>query len=188
MPFDCAQVFFSTLPYQQMQKIVLVLEESGLASFLRSNPFALLEFCTDLNLQNHSVHGMYSYQTTEVKINVNRDNNDFGQTYNQQLFWSISTLANTELDAIRRTLIHETGHHLHNTLRTLDSNFFRSTMLMPKSSALSQYAMQNNPEYFAEAFAAYVFQRTELLVQDKLGYDMITKSLSILGLQIKELL
>ncbi len=171
MPFDCAQEFSSSLSDQQTQQIILVLEESGIVSFLRVHPFRLLELRSNVVLQTRPVHGVYSYQTTDTKINVHRDNADFGQSYQQQAFWSISALADTKLNAIRRTLIHETGHHVHHVLRTTDPSFFRSTMLIPRSSALSQYGMQNNPEYFAEAFAAFVFQRIELFVQDKLGYD-----------------
>ncbi len=187
MPLRFSQTFFSILPEEQTSKILAVLEEAGLEMFLQKYPFHSLEFRSDVRLKTSVVQGFYSYQTQDAKVNVDRDTNDFAATYKQQDFWSISSLAKTPIDAVRGTLIHETGHHIHNLLKSEQPDIFRHTMLMPRSSALSQYGMQNNPEYFAEALAAYVFQRTELLVQDKLGYDMIVLALNALNLQLKEI-
>ncbi len=188
MPFRYTQSFFSILSEEQTKVILAVLEEAGLQIFVQKYPFRSLEFRSDVQLKARVVQGFYSYQTQDAKINVDRDITDFAVVYKQQDFWSISSLAKTPIGAIRGTLIHETGHHLHNHLKSLNPSVFRHTMLMPRSSALSQYGTQNNPEYFAETFAAYVFLRTELLVQDKLGYDMMNLALNALELQVKEIL
>jgi hypothetical protein len=132
------------------------------------------------------VFGWYGYQTGEAEISLSRATNEYGTTYQHQRFWSISSLANTALQAVQMTCLHETGHHIHAHLREIDLQQFSQTMLVPRTSALSQYGMGRNLEYFAECFAAYVFKRTELLTDDLLGYAMIERALTRLGIVVQE--
>jgi hypothetical protein len=60
-------------------------------------------------------------------------------------------------------------------------------MMTPRSDALSQYGLMNPLEHFAESFAAYVFQRTELLIDDAFGHATIERVLTRLALELKEL-
>jgi hypothetical protein len=64
---------------------------------------------------------------------------------------------------------------------------FRSTMLTPISDSITQYGLVNSQEHFAESFAAFVFQRVELLMDNSFGYAMIQSVLERLELEIKEL-
>jgi hypothetical protein len=59
--------------------------------------------------------------------------------------------------------------------------------MIPMSDSISHYGLGNPLEHFAESFAAYVFQRAELVVDDSFGYAMIRKVLERFELELKEL-
>jgi hypothetical protein len=177
---------FSDISETETKNVLQVFETSAIAAFLRTNPFRCLSLRQEVKFQDQKVFGLYSYQTSEAEICVSRASNEYGVTYQHQRFWSVSSLANTALQAVQITCLHETGHHIHAYLREIDLQQFAQTMLVPRTNALSQYGMSRNLEYFAECFAAYVFKRTELLMDDLLGYAMIERALTRLGIVVQE--
>jgi hypothetical protein len=177
---------FSDVSELETKTILQVLETVGVAAFLQTRPFQSLNLRQALTFQNQTVLGLYSYQTGEAEISISRASNEYGLTYQHQRFWSISSLANTPLQAVQITCLHETGHHIHAYLRETDLQQFAQTMLVPRTNALSQYGMSRNLEYFAECFAAYVFKRTELFTDDSLGYAMIERALTRLRIVVQE--
>jgi hypothetical protein len=177
---------FSDVSELETKTILQVFETVGVAAFLQTHPFQSLNLRQALTFQNQTVLGLYSYQTGETEICVSRATTEYGVTYQHQRFWSISSLANTPLQAVQITCLHETGHHIHAHLREVDLQQFGQTMLVPRSNALSHYGMSRNLEYFAECFAAFVFKRTELFTDDSLGYAMIERALTRLGIVVHE--
>lgn len=177
---------FSDVSESETNTIFQVFETSQIAAFLQTHPFRCLSLRQNLTFQNQPVHGLYGYQTKEAEISVSRANHEYGMTYQHQRFWSIGSLAKTPLQAVQITCLHETGHHIHAYLREVDLQQFSQTMLFPRSNALSQYGMGRNLEYFAECFAAYVFKRIELFTDDSLGYAMIERALTRLGIVVQE--
>jgi hypothetical protein len=177
---------FSDVSESETNAIFQVFETVGIAAFLQAHPFQRLSLCQDLTFQKQTVLGLYGYQTGEAEISVSRVATEYGVTYQHQRFWSISSLANTPLQAVQITCLHETGHHIHAYLREVDLQQFAQTMLLPRSNALSQYGTSRNLEYFAECFAAFVFKRTELFTDDSLGYAMIERVLTRLEIVVQE--
>jgi hypothetical protein len=173
--------------YEELQELLKIPEQIGLLKFLEQHPLNGLYFANDILVNAREVNGAYLFSTQEASINLTRTSKDFGQVYQKQQFWSISTLASNQHSAIQRTFVHELGHHIHQTLRRLDLSLFRFTMMIPMSDSISHYGLGNPLEHFAESFAAYVFQRAELVVDDSFGYAMIRKVLERFELELKEL-
>jgi hypothetical protein len=177
----------SVLSDHQLQHIIVLLEDVGLASFLTLYPLEKLIFEDQVLIENRVSNGQYEFFTQTIKVGTFREERDYNNIYQKQQFWSISTLASTSELAYLRTLVHELGHHIHRILREKDKNMFQYTMTIPNYNALSQYGLQDNLEYFAECLAAYIFHRVELMLDDWLGYDMIQKALQVLNLNLKEI-
>lgn len=173
--------------YDELQELLQTPEQIGLLKFLEQHPLNGLYFANDILVNAVEVSGVYLFSTQEASINLTRTNKDFGQVYQKQQFWSVSTLAINRHSAIQRTFVHELGHHIHQTLRKLDLSLFRFTMLTPTSDSISHYGLGNPLEHFAESFAAHVFQRIDLLSDDSFGYDMIERVLARFDLKIGEL-
>jgi hypothetical protein len=174
-------------PFKELHDILLIPEQIGLLQFLEQHPLERLRFADRVAVNASEVNGLYLFSAQEANINLTRNLQDFGQVYQKQNFWSISCLADTPSLAIQRTFVHELGHHVHQILRQLDISLFRSTMMIPTSDSLSQYGLGNPLEHFAESFAAHIFHRTELLLNDSLGYAMIERVLARFDLKIGEL-
>ncbi len=181
-----AQSLISQLNEHETLYFLTILEEIGVAHLLAQHPLKSLEFLETVEFEGRSVNGIYSFFEQSVQVAVHRDESEFHAVYRKQEFWSISSLATTSKDAIARTLAHEIGHHLHHILELLHPQSFRATILYPRSNGLSQYALQSNREYFAECFAAFVYQRVELFMDDGFGYAMMNQSLKALGLVVRE--
>jgi hypothetical protein len=182
-----AKNIVSVLNDDALNNVLSVLDRIGLMTFLKSHPLESLIFEERIFSENRVINGQYEFFTQIVRVSVSREKHEYNVIYRKQRFWSISSLANNPEQAYVRTLIHELGHHLHRTLREVDKIAFRSTMTVPNYNALSQYGLQDNLEYFAECFAAFIFQPVELLLEDSLGYDMITRVLEKLNLNLKEM-
>lgn len=176
----------SELPESQLQVFLQIPEQIGLSDFLIQHPLQTIRFEYNIVFDGREVNGLYEFLTREASVNLSRQVFDCGQPYQKQKFSSISVLAEDTHLAIGRTFVHELGHHVHCILREQDLSLFRMTMLTPRSDSLSQYGLINPLEYFAESFAAYVFQRLELLIDDPFGHATIDRVLARLALNIKE--
>jgi hypothetical protein len=177
----------SELPDPQLRALLQIPEQIGLLDFLIQYPLRTIRFEHNIVFDGREVNGVYEFLTREASVNLSRQAFEYSQLYQKQKFSSISVLAVTADLAIARTLVHELGHHVHCILRELDLSLFRTTMMTPRSDSLSQYGLMNSLEYFAESFAAYVFQRIELLIDDPFGHATIERVLARLSLEIKEL-
>jgi hypothetical protein len=177
----------SDLSETQLQGLLQIPEQMVLSDFLIQYPLRSLRFKNQIIFDDREVNGVYEFLTREASINLLRQTFEYGQLYQKQKFSSISVLALDTHLAIARTFVHELGHHVHCILREQDLSLFRTTMMTPRSDSLSQYGLTNPLEYSAESFAAYVFQRIELLIDDPFGHGTIEKVSARLSLEIKEL-
>jgi hypothetical protein len=177
----------SVLDEEQTQFLLSAPRKIGLEGFLIQHPLKTIRFQNKVLYLESEVNGIYDFQTKEASIALLRNDSEYAKVYEKQRFWSLSVLAKTLPQAVERTLIHELGHHLHGILRDVDLPLFRSTMLTPRSDALSQCGLQNSFEYFAECFTAHVFERVELMFDDQFGYAMIERVLARLEINLKEL-
>ncbi len=182
-----AQNIITELDDFQTSQLLDILGQVGLGSLLEHFPFTSLQFVAEVLYQGRQVNGVYDFKRGIAEIALSRADSDFGMSYAKHQFWSISSLATTSKQAITRTLIHETGHHLHSILRSEDRVLYGRTLILPSSNGISQYATVDPYEYFAECFSAFVYQRTEFFVDDVVGYGIMQAVLERFGVKIKEL-
>ncbi len=182
------QRLISPLKQAETQILVSVLESTGLILFLLKFPLASIEFVRELTDDDgNPINGQYDFKLQTIQVGLHRSNNrDYGQIYEKLKFWSISCLALTAQQAVQRTLVHEVGHHIYNFLLKYHLDLFHHTTLMPSSFALGHYGLKNTREYFAESLTAFIFQRTELFIDDSRGYAMIQMVLARLDLDLQE--
>jgi hypothetical protein len=96
--------------YDDLQELLQTPEQIGLLKFLEQYPLNGLYFTNNILVNAMEVNGVYTFSTQEASINLTRTSKDFGQVYQKQQFWSISTLAINQHSAIQRTFVHELGH------------------------------------------------------------------------------
>ncbi len=170
-------------------KIVLeIFERIAIQAWLERHPFQTISVESNLSDGGIEINGLYSYSERTTRISTQRDTNSFGQILEWGKTDKVSDTANSLLQCIQFTLLHELGHHVHAELRFVDSWQFGSTLRAVRTNAVSQYAkMPNRPlEYFAETFAAWVLYPTELILFDRLGYDMIHRALTVLDVDLRQ--
>jgi predicted Zn-dependent protease with MMP-like domain len=182
-----AQNIVSELDDFQTRQLLDTLDQIGLSNLLKRFPFTSLQFLPEVVYQGRQVNGVYDFKQGIAEIALKREHSDFGASYAKHQFWSISSLAITPEQAVTRTLIHETGHHLHKILRSENKVLYSRTLNLPLSNGISQYATLDPYEYFAECFAAFVYHRTEFLGDDAVGCGIMQKVLEHLGVHVKEL-
>jgi hypothetical protein len=176
----------SELDPQATSELLESLVEMGIGAFLQINPIRL-EIRPQVLFLGRQVNGIFDFKTQTAQIAFARNLDEYAVPYQKQKFFSISHLGMTPHACVARSLAHELGHHLHHVLKAKDFGVFRQTMYAVLSDSLSQYGLSNPYEYFAECFAAFVYHRAELFMDDKFGYAMLERSLERLSLEIREL-
>ncbi len=172
----------------EVNAILEIFNRVGMRDWLQNNPFQKLEIAPRVFLwlgqKRIEVYGVYDYQTNEASIATTRDSADYAQA----LIWGrtdkLSHTGRTSLEAIQFTALHELGHRIHAILRDSNGVEFGSTQKLPRTNAVSNYAKSVYTEYFAETFVAWVLYRTELFVNDFLGYGMMLRALNALGIEV----
>ena len=87
--------------------------------------------------------------------------------------WSVSSAGETVSDAMKRTFVHELGHHLLMTGGYRIKDLATQSFKYAAESAITRYASLSSQEYFCETLAAYTFHRKELQRHDPGGFAMI---------------
>ncbi len=178
----------STLSESDTEAILEILSKIGIQHWLSVNPFKEIKFVNQSFLFGVEVNAWYDYQTRETQISTVRTRQDWGEHLDWGKVNKVSQTAQSELEAIQFTLLHELGHHIHAHYRLANTLAFRQTMTIPTTNAVSNYAktIDRPQEFFAETFVAFVLFRVELSVYDQLGYAMILRALEALGIEVKE--
>jgi SPP1 gp7 family putative phage head morphogenesis protein len=93
--------------------------------------------------------------------------------------------ASSASEAIERIAVHELGHavHAHLSERHLEQIEDLFAAAMQSNSTVSQYAKTEVREYFAESFAAYLFEPNALASVDPQIYDLLRTIMESEGLQ-----
>jgi hypothetical protein len=94
----------------------------------------------------------------------------------------VGDAAKSETEAIQRNLIHEIAHSLLDRVPRDLRSYVKSRHRQFRQEAISVYAKKNSREFFAEAFAAYVFEREALLSHSQTVYSMVEHVLKESGL------
>jgi hypothetical protein len=177
-----------TASTDQMNALLFIFDQIGIRQWLSENPFSGLEFRDKVVLNQNEVNGWYSYKDRNAQIALARDETSFGAVLDWGQIQSVSTVSSSSIEAIRKTMVHELGHHVHGHLLANFPELFGITMRTIRSDAISNYAKspKRPEEYFAESFAAWVFHRTDFIVFDQQGYATMDKVLNTLGIEVRE--
>jgi hypothetical protein len=174
------------LGQDHIDRLTDVFAEIGVADWLERHPFSRLEIMHQVWDEGVAVNGVYFFQDRLLKIATTRAKSEYGQRFEWQRVYSVSSTAETQIEATQMTLVHELGHHIHNILAGLDEQHFLETTRTVFLRGGTTYSKQNPLEYFAESFALYSYFPTELLVKDVDGYVMIEGVLERIGLEVKQ--
>ncbi len=169
-----------------INRLTQVFIDIGVAHWLEEHPFSRLELTHAVMYRGQNVNGLYDFLQRTLKIATTRDSSEYGQTFEWQRAYSVSSTGKTPTETVQMTLVHELGHHIHNILGQTHRAYFNETLAMVFLQGGTTYAQKDHLEYFAESFALYVFYPTELLVKDPNGYGMIEKTLRLVGLEVKQ--
>ena len=169
-----------------LERVTGIYDEIGASEWLQNNPLERMEFLESVTDEGSPVNSLYLFKEKTMRVSTRRDRDSYGQRFEWERVYSVSSTAQTQLDAVQMTLVHELGHHVHNTLGNLDPEAFSATLNANRFQGGTTYAKSRVLEYFAESFALYTFYPTELMVKDPDGYGMIEKALGCVGLEVKQ--
>jgi SPP1 gp7 family putative phage head morphogenesis protein len=171
----------SKLKKKDQDEVLRGINTAGLIEWMKANPL------TELNLGTYSKRNSNGQFTiwpatgkTRVDVRSTRKPETYGSTLEPGKTWSISACGPDKLDAMKRTLVHELGHHLWYADPNKVAPIARAAFA--KGKPITEYAKSNAKEYFSETFAAYAFHRGTLRQFDPEGYDMIEEVKKVLGI------
>lgn len=166
--------------------------ETGLLPYLERYP---LNELTLNRTAGRNASGHYAPGHKELAAAAVRKAATFGQQLEPGKTWAISTAAETAIEATKRTLVHETAHHIHFQNSKAGDGFrlpdrdpvdrvISKAFANPDKKPISKYANHNYREYFAESFTAYKYHRAELREHDPVGFTMVEEVLTLRGITL----
>jgi hypothetical protein len=165
----------------EQTKVLEAARKAKLVDFLEKRPLSELFFAPSLG---HGVNGAYWPSLERLGVRVQRGGSTVGNAFDPGKSWSISYSGKDRIDAIRRTFVHELGHHVHITAGTAADVVVQKAFFDGKSKPITEYGGTNRKDYFAESFAAYVFHRGALRKHDPVGYRMVREVLALQGIPL----
>lgn len=166
-----ASSFYSELPEHPTRAVFQALRgDSKLLSFLARHPLGRLEFSGRMPRSNWL--GWFHRQSRDLVVNAFRAPETYGKEFCLPESPSVSAAGRNLAEAMQRSLYHEIGHHILDSLpvRVLDE--IAAVLRSRQAAPVSIRARENPPEYFSETFAAYRFEDS-LADKDPAGYHMI---------------
>ncbi|MGH8429991.1 MAG: hypothetical protein ACREUF_06280, partial [Solimonas sp.] len=172
-------------------RLLDVISAARLEGFLQRVPLRQIDFVR--RMPARTAHGVYSIQQQRIWVNTQRPRSSYGQEWVPGSNWSVSMLGRNALEAKQRTFAHELGHHIHLSI-TRPTHLALGAEIGTQADAevarafrsgrpLTVYASRIDYEYFAESFAAYVFERERLRQFDPVGHDMVRRVLQLAGIE-----
>ena len=172
-----AKRFKSDLTPAELEHALDGVRKAGLLEFLKKKPLNELNF--KKTLDSATANGTYwGGWIRRLDVKSQRPIMSFGQKWIPGSSWSISATAKDQREAIQRTFVHELGHHVHFSNMTIGGggevdDIITSAFKRADGKALTQYSLTNHKEYFAEAFAAYVYEPEDLRRRDPIAFKMV---------------
>lgn len=179
---DVSTVFDEAIPH------------AGVLEHLAKNPIDELVATTEIKHRGSRPNGTYTTirkiaaghttRTTKIDLRAKRDVSN-AKPYEAGKTWSISSLATTPREAVKRTLSHELGHHVHLSNRVEVNAIVKSAfqkMRAQPGESLTQYGRGEKDEYFAESFAAHMHVPELLEKHDPVGHQMVQDVFAKLGI------
>jgi hypothetical protein len=103
----------SVLSRNKTRQVFRAINTAGLEGFLRRHPLSRLDVVRAKTVGNRQINGEYDEDTQELWVNARRAERTYAQEFSLGKTRTVSALAPTILEAIRRSLIHELAHHVY---------------------------------------------------------------------------
>ena len=155
---------------------------------LKRNPLSAMGFPATIEIRGEQINGAYMPVSGmgSVHVATKRSRASFGNGWKPGAFgdgasWSVSGAAATAEEAVKRTLIHEFGHHVHIIMGEPSDSVVNAAYAsaMANRTAITAYATSNAKEYFAESFAAYRYYPDDLRRIDPGAFAMVEEVLRL---------
>lgn len=169
-------------------RVLMAARKAKLVEFLEREPLGTVFFANTIDY-NPDVFGAYWRGTRQLGVKSNISSAFYGNKFVPGKSFGVHEGAKDRIDVMRRTFVHELGHHIHRTSNAEIDSFVVGAWQQAKESleageggGISAYSMYTSSEYFAESFAAYTFHRRDLRDHDPVGYKMVQKVLRLRGI------
>jgi hypothetical protein len=145
--------------------------------------------------------GVYDRDIHQVQIKDKRKAGSWGKTFTPGEIHSASQAAPTHDEAVARTFLHETAHHLYHQdeqLKAAAQKAYDShaRKVIGRSSdgrevvgfaqrGFTKYAEKSPSEYMSEALVAYTYHNAELKAYDPSAHALAARMVSTRGLKVK---
>lgn len=167
-----------SLTRKQQDYVLRGIQTAGLMEFLRHEPLASIEFLVI------PANGRYFWPSKRLQVKADRAAHSYGEHFIAGKVWSVSSAGRTRLDAIRRSLVHELGHHVLLRGDSAIHGLAQQAYSASRGRRISLYADEDWIEYFCETFTAYAFHRAALRKHDPHGHGMMQKVEEVLHAQV----
>jgi len=165
----------------EQSKILEAARKARLVDFLEKRPLSEL-FLAPRVSDEYGVLGAYWPALQRLGVRTKLPPGSLGQVFEPGKSFAVSLAGTDKVDSMRRTFVHELGHHVHRTSEQADK-IIQAAFFNVKSP-ITEYAGVNRAEYFAESFAAYTFHRGALRKHDPVGYRMVREVLTLQGIPL----
>jgi SPP1 gp7 family putative phage head morphogenesis protein len=176
----------SVLSSADTQRVLRSINLVGADDWLAANPLEQIALDRGVPGAMRGTLAQYVRQPSGqamIQLDVSRPRETFGQRYvpGGDLPETVSSLGADRVEAVRRSLIHELGHHV--IALFVYGTEWESAMRAARQlgGRVSRRAMKNWQEQFCENLVAYHFERTMLLTLDPDGFAMIEQIRKELG-------
>jgi hypothetical protein len=168
----------SDLSRPNTQRILSVLQHPTILRTLVLRPLNAISI---LRLREKALSGIYDYEDASITVNSARKMGvHYGIEFRPGVTFHMSEATRDLLESIRRTMLHETAHHLEFAPNA--SELIKLTFADPRRRPITRYAASSNwREYFAETFVAYFVEGETLARHDPLGSMMVKAVLAAVG-------
>ena len=170
----------STVAPAELAHILGAIGDAGLAEFLTRHPVEDLQIRRGRLNNKVGLHGWYMRGTRELHVTTARAPSSWNKPLVPGVSTHVSHTGATPLDAARRTLTHELGHHVHLTAGPAVDAIVRDAYR--RGVPVTHYGSLKRTEHFAESFAAYVYERETLRRADPVGFAMVETVLRAQGI------
>lgn len=178
----------ANLSAREIGNVLRAVAMAGTLDFLKRHPLRAIVFWPGLrDHESVRITGRYVFRSTDqdyrtLYLDSARQPVTYGASFIPGKTYSVSLAGKNRVDAMRRTLVHELGHHVLEVCPELRRLLLKAYKVQ-RRTPVTIYGERLPDEYFAECFAAYVFHRKALERHDPVGYKMVVEVRKVAGLK-----
>ena len=157
----------SDLSRAKTEAVISALDRSPVLEILATWPLKEIELS---RMESANVSGFYDHLAGKVRVNtIGRWGRSYGEAFSVGKSHRMSKATQDKMESMRRTLLHEIAHHLHEIGGEGVAAVAERSFLDPKSSPISPYATIDPEEYLAESWVAFNVEGNALQTFDPIG-------------------